>query len=345
MNKYVIVGSLPTESPLSYGGTTIAMAKMINYFKERNYRYNVIQTNSYYFKYSSIINYIIAMYNYLRIISVNDTIIVNTTAAASFYISPIFYALSRLFRCKFIFRKFAGNISILYEKQNVLVRYLFRKTILKSDLLFFETKSLVKYFRDMGIKNVHWLPNTREVAIPKYKVNSYKKRFVFISTVKRSKGIDEIVKVIGSLDEDCVFDIYGTITDKKYSTLYFDQRNVQYYGPLDPKKLLMTIMKYDIIVLPTYHNGEGYPGIIIDGYSLGKPCIATNWQSISEIVDHKVTGILIETQSTRSLLEAINYFNEENYLQMSKSAFKKFNTFENVANYNRMIDLIKDLEK
>ena len=42
MNKYVIVGSLPTESPLSYGGTTIAMAKMINYFKERNYRYNVI---------------------------------------------------------------------------------------------------------------------------------------------------------------------------------------------------------------------------------------------------------------------------------------------------------------
>jgi glycosyltransferase involved in cell wall biosynthesis len=345
MSKYIIVGSLPTDSPLSFGGTTIAMAKMVNYFKERNINYEVIQTNSYYFKYSFILNYLLAIYNYLRIISVNDTIIVNTTAAASFYISPIFYALSRLFRCKFIFRKFAGNFSILYEKKNMFVQYIFRKTILKSDLLFFETNSIVKYFDDLGIKNVHWLPNTREMALKKYKVNNFKKRFVFISTVKRSKGIDEIVNVIESLDEDYVFDIYGTITDKKYSTSYFEGRNVNYYGPLDPKNLISTIMQYDVIVLPTYHSGEGYPGIIIDGYSLGKPCIASNWQSISEIVDHQVTGILVDIQSTKSLFEAINYFNEENYVQMSINAFKKFNTFENVANYNKMIDLIKGLGK
>ena len=302
LSKYLIIGSLLTTNPRSYGGTTIAMDKMIKYFKEENIEHVAIQTNRYYFKLSFMLNYLIALYRFYRNISINDIVIINATANAAFIVAPLFYLISRQHKCKFVFRKYAGSFSSIYEKKCKIFKSIFNRTILKSDALFFETKSIVNYFIEIGVSNVHWLPNTRETVIDTLVESSYRKRFVFISSVKRTKGIDEIVDAIHALSEDYIFDIYGTITDNKYSEAYFNNKNINYFGSLKPSKLIETISKYDVIVLPTFHSGEGYPGIIIDGYSLGKPCITTNWQSIPEIVDHTKTGLLIDIKSHQKLI-------------------------------------------
>ena len=58
------------------------------------------------------------------------------------------------------------------------------------------------------------------------------------------------------------------------------------------------------------------------------PVICTNWNSLPEIIKHNKNGIVIPIKSSKAIVEAIEYFNEENYNDFSKTAlrmFKKFN--------------------
>jgi glycosyltransferase involved in cell wall biosynthesis len=81
-------------------------------------------------------------------------------------------------------------------------------------------------------------------------------------------------------------------------------------------------------MLPTFYKGEGYPGIIIEAYSLGIPVIATTLQGIQEITDKYQTGILVEPKNAHGLVAAIRYFDETNYADMSAAAYKKFDEFD-----------------
>jgi len=83
---------------------------------------------------------------------------------------------------------------------------------------------------------------------------------------------------------------------------------------------LETIQKYDVLILPTFYQGEGYPGVIIEAYSLGLPVITTNWKAIPEIVENRKTGLLIEPRSTAALVDAMKSFNKYNYKDFSKNA-------------------------
>ncbi|MBL4710603.1 MAG: glycosyltransferase, partial [Flavobacteriales bacterium] len=86
------------------------------------------------------------------------------------------------------------------------------------------------------------------------------------------------------------------------------------------KEILSTMKKYDVLILPTYYEGEGYPGVIIEAYSIGLPVIATQWKSLPEIVEHKKTGFLVEPQNAKDLKRTIELFNTDNYAEMSKNA-------------------------
>ncbi|MEO1626915.1 MAG: glycosyltransferase family 4 protein, partial [Bacteroidota bacterium] len=97
-----------------------------------------------------------------------------------------------------------------------------------------------------------------------------------------------------------------------------------YKGVLSKAEVLPTLREYDVLILPTYYGGEGYPGSIIEAYSLGLPVITTRWKSIPEIVRHGYSGRLIDIQSNEQLLEAMQFFNESNYGEYSSNARQYF---------------------
>ncbi len=340
--KYLLIGSIPTKNPQSYGGTTILMKQMINYFDENQKNYIFIQANIYDNKFGALKNYIYIIVKTILNIHKVDLVMVNVARNGAFLLSPIIYILAKLFRKKFIFRIFGGNFIDLY-RNNKLRTIIANLTFIKSDIIFVETKEILKFVQKIN-KNTYWFPNTRKQTLMDTPKKEYNKRFVFISSVKETKGIDQIVDVFNQLDTMYQVDIYGPIQDKKYSEQYFTSTNTHYKGVIKPENVVATLYKYDVLLLPTFHRGEGYPGIIIEAYSIGIPNISTRWQAIPEIVDDYQSGILIEPKSSKSLLDAIRYINKENYPMLSKHALEKFETFRYENVYKSITNICEELK-
>jgi len=99
-------------------------------------------------------------------------------------------------------------------------------------------------------------------------------------------------------------------------------------GALKNTEVIPTLNRYDVLLLPTFYKGEGYPGIIIEAYSLGIPVITTPWQGIVEIVDEGKTGIFAEIQNAESLTTAIKSIDKLQYKNLSTNAYIKFGDFK-----------------
>jgi len=325
-NKLLIIGPLNNKKkPYRTGGAIVLFENLLTELDIIESNYIVIDTNkenysNIFFAYLSIVYQLfIKQYSatHLSLHSSRDYVV----------IAPFIILIGKVFRKKTSLRKFGGEAWTSYTESKGFRRFLLRNIFKRVDCLFLEMKFLVENFKKIN-SNTYWFPNVRPSPSLKIEKRIFSRRFVFISHVKQSKGIDEIVELRKLLDSSYIIDIYGIIFDKKYSEAYFREHNISYKGVLIPEEVLSKLATYDVLLLPTTWKSEGYPGIIIEAYSLGKPVIATNLQGISEIVDDYKSGILIQQNNVESLKNAVEYFNLDNYDQLSIYAKEKFGLFD-----------------
>jgi glycosyltransferase involved in cell wall biosynthesis len=130
------------------------------------------------------------------------------------------------------------------------------------------------------------------------------RRFVFVGHVKPTKGIAEIIEASKNLPaRDFSVDVYGPLQDGVTQS-WFTNTLVKYCGPLASEDVIKTLARYDVLLLPTYFDGEGYPGVILEAYCAGIPVISTNWGGIPEIVTVE-TGILVKPRDSAALVKAM----------------------------------------
>jgi glycosyltransferase involved in cell wall biosynthesis len=338
--RYLLIGGIPNDDPQTYGGATVLMQQMVGFFNESSKNFFLIKTNRYRGALSFLMNVFYVIYKLILHINRVEIVMVNVSKNGAFIMSPVIYIVSKVFRKRFVFRMFGGNFIALY-KQSKIKRYIANKTFMKADVIFVETKEVLNFVKQYSA-NAYWFPNTRRQFI-KYKIDSnFNKKFVFISSVKQSKGVDEIIEASERLDASYTVDIFGPIQDKKYTTDYFNEKKVNYKGALNPLDVISILSRYDVLLLPSYYPGEGYPGIIIEAYSLGIPCIATNWRAIPEIVDHNKTGFLIPPKNSNELFIAIRAFNGDNYAGFCSNALDKFEIFRYESVYENIIKICED---
>ncbi len=136
-------------------------------------------------------------------------------------------------------------------------------------------------------------------------------KFVFVGRISRAKGIDEIfdaVEFIQTHHSDLKFevDFFGPIEDQFE---FSDDLPIQYKGYLDimshPEKSYQKLSEYSCMLFPTYWQGEGFPGVVIDAYVAGLPVIATDWNMNQEVVEDGETGIIIPIKSAKDLVTAM----------------------------------------
>ena len=109
-----------------------------------------------------------------------------------------------------------------------------------------------------------------------------------------------ILKTASHLHPNIIVDIFGPL-DGQYTAEEIKSKGkgvVRYKGTLTPAQVYQELFNYHALILPTFYEGEGYPGVILEAYNCGMPVIATNWLSIPEIVDRN-TGILISSMLPR----------------------------------------------
>ena len=63
--------------------------------------------------------------------------------------------------------------------------------------------------------------------------------------------------------------------------------------------------EHDALVLPTYFEGEGIPGVIVEALQSGLPVISIKWRSIPGIIQDEKNGLLVEPRDSDSLGHAM----------------------------------------
>ncbi|WP_194756846.1 glycosyltransferase family 4 protein [Aliidiomarina indica] len=248
------------------------------------------------------------------------------TARQFVFLSPLVVFFSKLFNKTVSLRKFAGSFDAYYFRSNWLCRTLIRYSLTNANANFFQTLYLVKFFKRFN-KNTFWLPTSRQRYLGAKRCFAFKKRFIYIGHVARMKGILELVEVMKRLPEDYNLDVYGPLVEKDILQ-FLETSRIMYRGVLRPELVTAKLCEYDVLVLPTKWKTEGYPGVIIESFSVGLPVIATNLRGISEIVEHASNGFLTPIGDVDKLTECFLSFNEDNYRDFSIRAHDSFEVYD-----------------
>ena len=284
---------------------------------------------------NSIFHGIWVLFKMLSAVPRSNVTSFHSTTNGVLHFGPLVWIICKIYRKPWILRCSGSMFDQVYNSLSKPVRWFVRKTLLDADSCLFETKSLVPFISKITNKPVYWYANSRPLVISDNAIGTKKgetaiaRRFVFISHVRPSKGVREIVAASNKINEDIVIDVFGPLMDG-ISEAEFTSSRLNYQGVLQLDEVIPMLKKYDALLLPTYWVGEGYPGIILEAYSVGLPVISTNWKSIPEIVD-ETSGILIEPQNVDALCEAILTLlnlDQEKYARLRSGAFEKAKQFD-----------------
>lgn len=338
--KVLYFANIPIDNQeRSIGGATVLANSILEFIlKDNRISVKHAQIRFFWRNKLQLIDYFFWLFRFPFSIWNKEVVSFHGTKDFHFTIAPILWLWSKLFGKKVIYHIFGGNFHEQYQELSRIQKTIIQKTILKSNTIFFETVQMIDFFEGENIKGIEWLPNSRKPIIKELKPKKFHKKFVFISRVIPEKGIIEIIKAANQLPKEYCIDIYGPIDDRHYKVDFFDNKKVTYKGLLNPNQVINTLSNYDVLMLPSYFEGEGYPGIVIESLALGIPVITTNWKALPEIITTNVNGILIDIKNEKQLEKAILAFNEKNYPIFRLNAFKSFQQFSNTVIFNKIID-------
>jgi len=284
----------------------------------------------------------------LKLIRFVDVAMFNANERGFLLFGPFIYMACRFFGKVCVFRFFGGAFDRFFEERCKLVRWVIKRTVLSADACLFQTRSLVNYFASLGVKNVVWFSNyTRGVGSIPTKLNSkICSRFIFLGHIRRSKGIDVILKASPFISKEVTIDLYGPLFDgySQEGIATHGHGRVQYGGVLTKERVFSRLWDYDALLLPTCHATEGYPGAIIEAFSHGLPVITTRWRSIPEIVD-ETCGILIEPSDFNGLARAVNLLHEnaEIFSRLRQGSFERAQRFSDSDWTELFVELLQKL--
>ena len=255
-------------------------------------------------------------------------------------IKVMFNFIICIIRCKHIFLVLSENgrkffVPLIYFSNKILKRRVYHdviggvvyKDIEKNPKMlkyynsfvvnWVELKSLKDKLSEMGLENVEVLPNIKRLVAVDDKVanrtTTFPLKLCTFSRVSKSKGILNAINSVARVNRKhdkkiLVLDIYGPIEngfeEEFFSTLNNDF--VNYCGMVDFDKSVQTLSLYDILLFPTFFQGEGFPGTIIDAFYSATPVICTDWHYNSEIIEYGKTGFYYDYKTPNKLDEYLD---------------------------------------
>lgn len=336
--RILLIGPVPyTIRKKSIGGATVLFQEMITFLKNENRtNYTVIPSNRFN---SRVLSFLYLIFKSIFTIRKTDIIFLNVNSFGVKILWPIYSVLAKWGNKKLILRVFGSHFN-----DDMQAKY-FCNTLQcllpHVNLLLLETKELVSEFQ-VSNSNTIWLPNVRKSKIDivtgsTTNVKKFNKKFIYLGHITETKGIRELIEAFKNVPDDYELSIYGEILDSSLS--YLNECNY-YKGVIDPENVFTVLNDHCVLILPTYYHGEGYPGVIIEAYREGLPVISTNWKSIPEIVDNGKTGLLIPPKNSEELLNAVFFFNEDNYSEFSQNALKAFDNFDSSIVHGKLFNEI-----
>lgn len=199
---------------------------------------------------------------------------------------------------------------IMNEASSVITISEYNKNYLANEL---QINSPIEVVR-CGIEHVKF--NNKERGYLHNLHNSHNIKILSVARFVEKKGLNYLIKSIPLVTkefENCEFIIVGSGELEESLIKLTHDLNVENYvsfeGNVSDSKLLQYYSCTDIFVLPCIiaENGDrdGIPVSIMEAMSLEIPVISTTVSGIPELIDNKISGILIPPKDEKSLSEAI----------------------------------------
>lgn len=148
------------------------------------------------------------------------------------------------------------------------------------------------------------------------------------SRVMKEKGIEDAVYAVKTVNEHFgrtvyALDIYGQVDSAQ--TEWFNELKSKFpsyikYGGLVPFDKSVEVLKnYFALLFPTYYEGEGFAGTLLDAMAAGVPVIASDWRYNPEIVNEK-TGYVYPAHDNHALVATLISVGNNPDLLLSKKS-------------------------
>lgn len=166
----------------------------------------------------------------------------------------------------------------------------------------------------LGLQNVVVFPNYRtNNKINKINSDYHKNRIVYYSRIREDKGALFAIKMINIYNKNhnnkIYLDFFGPIDDD-FNSIFLNEINtseyIEYKGVLNNNEIIDSLSKYRFMIFPTFYEGEGFPGAILEALMSGLPVIASNWKYNKDIIKNNYNGFIYELNNQD---EFMNYFN------------------------------------
>lgn len=167
------------------------------------------------------------------------------------------------------------------------------------------------------------------------------KRLLFIGRFDNQKGVDIFCDALKLLDHRASGLLVGdyVLGDSNELTL---PSNTQQLGWMTSEKLQSIYASADILIIPS--RWEGFGLVAAEAMRAGLPVIASNVGGLPEVVEDKVTGLLIPPNDVQSLVDAINSLNTDSLKRMGALGKTRFdNHFTIERAHDEMLELYSNL--
>jgi glycosyltransferase involved in cell wall biosynthesis len=148
-----------------------------------------------------------------------------------------------------------------------------------------------------------------------------KRRLLFVGRFDRQKGMDTLIEALAGLRESTFAYLVGNpvLGDANLPPL---PDNVRVTGWLPGPALAAYYETADVLVAPS--RWEGFGLTAVEAMRAGLPVIATRVGGLAEVVEHEVTGLLVEPGASAALVDAIRSTSAESLRSMGEAGRQRF---------------------
>lgn len=242
---------------------------------------------------------------------------------------PVIFA-SSLMRRPVVVKVFGEYLAERIRRLTGFQRRFVMEALRKVQYIFPQTERMAEELvREFGLnpERVVCLPNyLPDVMLGgEFRERRFTGRCIFVGQIKREKGVFDILEALAGMP-DFTCDLFGPILErdqKSFLEKVTEAPNIEYRGIAQHEDVPSLIDKYDVLLLPSYHEGEGYPAVVLEAFAVGVPVVAADWKSVPKLVADGERGILVPVRSPDKICEALERLSRDGtlYGTMSRNAF------------------------
>jgi glycosyltransferase involved in cell wall biosynthesis len=306
MKKVVYIGGVKHLGVV--GGELMKNGIIIRCLKEYGCKVNLVDTSGAHHSVWSAVK-VISKLLYYVIFHKNDTFLISTTFSNIYTFVKLLNTIP--FNYDIVHWVVGGDL-----QYKVLDGTYDKKLLAKFRLQIVEAEGMKKILEEeCGLHNVIVKSNFKYLQkLPTInKFDDGKTHFMFLSRIRGEKGVSSVIHAVNELnkrdfEDKFVVDFYGNITPsykKEFDVGLKLNSNLKYAGMIDLKDWSNydILARYHYMLFPTYWEGEGFPGVVIDAFIAGVPVIISDWNFNSEFVEDGITGKVIPAKDDEKLIE------------------------------------------